>query len=216
MTVLYRFVHTWGELNRTTKLYTGMMGDLQTGAAALAGSTVFMTPSRVALFEYSSMINPTVVRFVFRPPPLTYVANVYALPFAAGVWLAAAAIVGLALLVVFAACRWGGDNDERRMSSVRVSGSDVLLMGMGALAQMGTTLEARQVSMKIAMVRVFIVVIEREMRELITHPADHILRIRAVHVHLVHGQHCVIAAGHRQEYPNNWRSVSLSTRHRRR
>lgn len=156
VTARYRFVHTWGELNATTKLYTGMMGDLQTGAAVVAGSTVFLTHSRIALFEYSSMINPTLVRFVFRSPPLTYVTNIYALPFASTVWLAAVAIVAISCAVIYASYRWGDDiMASTTMSSDAVSGWDVLLMGFGAIAQMGTTLEARTMSTKIAMVRQF-------------------------------------------------------------
>lgn len=150
-TPVYRFRATWGAMQPQTQRYNGMIGDVQSGDSVIAGSTVFLTVPRVAQFEYIAEINPTRIEFLLRAPPLTYVTNIYSLPFKAAVWLCGSAMCCLACAVIWTTLRWldalhSSDEGDR----VRVS--DVMLLGVGAVAQMGTTVMARCLSTKLAIV----------------------------------------------------------------
>lgn len=147
----YRFRRTWGVLQPQTQRYNGMIGDVQTGESVIAGSTVFLTVPRVAQFEYIAEINPTRIEFLLRAPPLTLVTNIYSLPFEADVWLCGSAICGLACAVIYATL-WWMDALQLHRDRDRVRASDVLLLGVGAVAQMGTTMVARRLSTKMAIV----------------------------------------------------------------
>lgn len=68
-----------------------------------SGTPLFLTSDRVAIIQYISMTTPTRSKFVFRQPKLSYITNVFTLPFEDDVWastLALMLIVGFALLVV--------------------------------------------------------------------------------------------------------------------
>lgn len=149
----YRFRSTWGVLQPQTQRYNGMIGDVQSGDSVIAGSTVFLTVPRVAQFEYIAEINPTRIEFLLRAPPLTHVTNIYALPFEAEVWLCGSAMCGLACAVIYATFRCMDAVQLHPSNGDQVRASDVVLLGVGAVAQMGTTVVARRLSTQLAIVR---------------------------------------------------------------
>lgn len=164
----YKFVDTWGYFHPVTKQINGMLGDLKDGVSVIAGTSLFPTEERVPHFDYSSMITPTKTRFIFRAPPLSNVANIYYLPFQGMVWLCSGALVFISCLAIYCSFRGmastassgadeGGETSTSTPSgAVAVRGTDIVLLGVGAIAQMGSALEARCLSARISTIFFFI------------------------------------------------------------
>lgn len=68
-----------------------------------SGTALFITADRVAIIDYIAMTTKTRSKFVFREPKLSYVTNVFVLPFDRYVWVSTVVLVvitGLTLLVI--------------------------------------------------------------------------------------------------------------------
>lgn len=176
VTQRYRFHDTWGYMDPVTKRTNGMLGDLLDGISDLGGTALFPSVERVTLYDYSSMITTTKLRFVFRAPPLSYVSNIYYLPFQSMVWLCSGAIVCVACLAIYisyhgtAVCARRRrrrqttidgavattEASEEELEASNVRGTDIILLGVGAIAQMGSQLEAKFLSSRISTVFFFI------------------------------------------------------------
>lgn len=140
----FKFVDTWGYLNPKTKKINGMLGDLLSKESDIAGTSLFAVPDRVGVFEYATMVTPTKTRFLFRAPPLSYVANIYYLPFKTTVWIGSGVVVLFACLVTYQAIKRNSEETARA--------SDIILLGIGAICQMGSQLETKLLSAKISTV----------------------------------------------------------------
>lgn len=155
----YKFVDTWGYFHPVTKQINGMLGDLKDGVSEIAGTSLFPTEDRVDHFDYSSMITNSRTRFIFRAPPLSNVANIYYLPFQDMVWLCSGALIFISCLAIYFSFRGvtmvrpTGD-DVADATAVR--GTDIVLLGIGAIAQMGSALEAKFLSARISTIFFFI------------------------------------------------------------
>lgn len=149
----FKFVDTWGYVNPETKKINGMLGDLLDGRSVIGATSLFLVEDRVAIFDYVSMITPTKTRFVFRAPPLSYVANIYYLPFQGMVWLCSGALVFISCLAIYVAY-WGSVKSGYTDEEKPVRGTDIVLLGVGAIAQMGSHLEAKFMSARISTVRI--------------------------------------------------------------
>lgn len=153
-----RFVDSWGFRDGRTGRYTGILGELVDGHTDIGGSTFFPVVERVPLIEFASVVNPTPMGFVFRAPPLSYVQNIYALPFGGDVWLAASAMVVLSCAAIGLTLRQHGHGnrteaaDAAAAADAPVSGSDLVLLGVSGVAQMGGTLRAERLSTRLSLV----------------------------------------------------------------
>lgn len=145
-TGVFTYTNTWGYFDAATNRVTGLFGELLDKTADIGGTSSFMLPDRVAKFEFVSMIVPTLASFIFRPPPLSHVANIYYLPFEWTVWAGSGSMIMFSCFVIYLAfSRHRGD----RISRV----SDVALLCVGAICQMGNHIETKFLSTKISTVR---------------------------------------------------------------
>lgn len=151
MNVTHRFkwVDTWGYIDPETKKINGMLGDLLAGESVFGGTGLFMVEYRVPMFDYVSMINPSDAQFLFRAPPLSYVANIYYLPFEGIVWICTGGVVVISCIAIYVAY-WGSEKNGYSETEEKVRGTDIVLLGVGAIAQMGSALEAKFLSAKIS------------------------------------------------------------------
>lgn len=168
----------WGYLNASTGLYSGMIGDLQQGRADIGkfknliprtalhrqvhnlrvffctqGTAAYFTRDRIPIVEYIAPTAKSFTRFIFRSLPLSYVKNVFTLPFDARVWFSCLLLVALASGILLVISRW-----EWRIgnTTVKPTFSDVLLLEVGAICQQGAEAEPRTPSGRIAALFVFI------------------------------------------------------------
>uniref|UniRef100_A0A6P7G9H1 Ionotropic receptor 75a-like n=1 Tax=Diabrotica virgifera virgifera TaxID=50390 RepID=A0A6P7G9H1_DIAVI len=87
------FQPTWGYREGNSTIYSGMIGDLQTNRAEIGGTASFFTLDRLDVIEYVAPSAPTFMKFIFKAPPLSYVSNVFTLPFDTYVWYCCFALV---------------------------------------------------------------------------------------------------------------------------
>ncbi|EFA10663.2 Glutamate receptor 1-like Protein [Tribolium castaneum] len=147
---------TWGYKNSTTGLYSGMAGDLQKGLADLGGTPLFFTPDRIDIIDYIAATTPTYMKFIFRAPPLSYVTNVFTLPFDSAVWhycfvMVAVVVVCIYVIVVW---EWKETKFEEKdthshIDTLRPNIFDVVMFEIGAITQQGTNAEPKSNSGRI-------------------------------------------------------------------
>lgn len=106
-----------------------------------------MTPERVAHVEFLSVIIPTRAFFVFRAPPLSYVSNIYYLPFAGIVWLCTMVLVFLSTFLIYLTFRFSQEKKQQFMIT------DFMLFAIGTVCQMGSHLHPKRLSGKLTMVK---------------------------------------------------------------
>lgn len=166
--VVLQFVHavpelvvsnSWGALNTTTGKWTGMMGDLISGAAELAGTASFIRPERAQVVEYISISLDTEVKIVFRAPKLSYTTNVYLLPFERGLWVAVFVIFCAITLLLLAAARgeWklaGAGTDEHKPRFI-----DILFVIFSAICNQGSSFNLHSIGGRIVFFSYLVLVV---------------------------------------------------------
>lgn len=120
-TLNYSVQPTWGYRGKNNK-WSGMIGELTRKEAVIGGTALFLTTDRVSEIDYIAMTTPTKSKFVFRQPKLSYVTNVYTLPFHWSVWVSTIAFVVLTIIVLYFVVKWewqkkSYDPDEVRLYS---------------------------------------------------------------------------------------------------
>lgn len=114
---------------------------------------MFMTADRLPYVEYLAVTLPTRLAFVFRDPPLTYVSNIYYLPFTGIVWICAMALVVVSTAVIYCTFRLSKE------TKAELTTSDFVLYAISTVCQMGSILDPKRLSGKFAMVEIVKLVI---------------------------------------------------------
>ncbi|CAG9795972.1 unnamed protein product [Diatraea saccharalis] len=118
--------------------------DLTTGTNCLVKDK-----ERLDVVSYTDMMAPFRVRFVFRQPPLSYVSNIYSLPFSTAVWVAILICTAVSTATLYVESKW--ENTVTK-SATQLNGSfgDALLLTMSAVGQQGCVLEPQKYSGRMA------------------------------------------------------------------
>lgn len=147
-----RFTYTssWGIKNRTSGKWDGMVGELLDEKVDFGGTPLFMTTDRVPLIEYVSMTVPTYGAFIFRSPPLSYVTNIFYLPFRDTVWLASFALVVLATFIFFFSWRINIHCRKNVHPNEIPRFSDIIMNAAGAVTQQGAHMESKIASGRVS------------------------------------------------------------------
>lgn len=114
------------------------------------GTSAFMTEERVGLYEFVAMGTPTKAKFIFRAPTLSFVTNIYYLPFQANVWYSLVALVVISCIVIYYTYRISHMRSPQTEEILRPS--DIFLFGVSSICQMGTHREPKYASGKISTV----------------------------------------------------------------
>lgn len=138
------------------------------------------------------MIAGAKARFVLRAPPLSYVSNIYYLPFANVVWLCSIALVFIGTAIVF--CTYKVKRKQNVSSGLTFS--DPWMIAVDVVCGMEMELKAKYQSAKLSMVR------KTKMRLNETPGSDSISDIFSVfllfgndvHLHCVHSENYPAAA----------------------
>ncbi|XP_049876638.1 ionotropic receptor 75a-like [Pectinophora gossypiella] len=135
------FTHTWGYRDKQGN-WQGIIDHLIKNEADLGTLTIF-TQERMEVIDYIAMVGSTSVRFVFREPPLSYVSNIFALPFSSSVWLACFVCVLGCAVFLYITSKWEASLGSHPLQ-LDGSWADVLILIIGAVLQQGCTLEPRR------------------------------------------------------------------------
>lgn len=132
-----------GYLNESTGLFSGLMADIQSDIADLVGTPVYLTLSRLQIIDYIAIPAYTDITFIFRAPPLSYLTNVYTLPFDKYVWYTCFLMVPVCALILFVIMKWEWINEatrqlaEKQAEPLRSGFVDILMTQVGAVTQQG-------------------------------------------------------------------------------
>ncbi|XP_030768286.1 ionotropic receptor 75a-like [Sitophilus oryzae] len=134
---------TWGYKNNKSE-WSGMMGMLTRKEADIGGTSLFLTRERVDLIDYIAMITPTRSKFVFRQPKLSYITNVFVLPFDTKVWISTAVLIIIMIVSLFVLMKWEWKKKtittvQNTSNSIELSDSfmEIVLLTLAALSQQG-------------------------------------------------------------------------------
>ncbi|XP_026479248.1 probable glutamate receptor [Ctenocephalides felis] len=146
----YHVVKSWGYKDPKTGKYDGLIGELISGDADF-GTPIFFVEERIPLIEFITVLTPTQARFVFRAPPLSYVSNLYLLPFNRGVWIACGVLI-LSMTIALSV----SSNYEHEVLSYKFFNS--LLVSVGAVCQQGPSTEPKNPAGRIVSLFLFVTV----------------------------------------------------------
>ncbi|XP_068620142.1 ionotropic receptor 75a-like [Battus philenor] len=138
----YIFSYRWGY--KQDGRWSGMIDDIINNRADL-GTNCALYTERLDVIQYTDTTAPFKVGFIFRQPPLSYVENIFTLPFTNDVWLAIGGCVIFSTFILYLASKMDVKN-ERRQSQLDGSISDALLISISAFSQQGCTLEPKKIS----------------------------------------------------------------------
>ncbi|VVC86477.1 unnamed protein product, partial [Leptidea sinapis] len=127
------FTKTWGYILNGS--YNGMVGDLTTGNADLAGTMIYMNKPRLDVLDFLSYPSPPLTKFVFRQPSLSYQNNLFILPFKPVVWLCIAALSVLLSVLIYINTYWECVKQDKKRK--------IIIMVISAISQQGTITELK-------------------------------------------------------------------------
>ncbi|KAI4461754.1 ionotropic glutamate receptor [Holotrichia oblita] len=103
--MVFSIQSTWGYKNNKSE-WSGMIGELTKKEADIGGTPLFLTSDRVSVIDYIAMTTPTKSKFVFRQPKLSYITNVFTLPFKTSVWISSVALVIIISTGLYLVAKW--------------------------------------------------------------------------------------------------------------
>ncbi|XP_075981148.1 ionotropic receptor 75a-like [Anticarsia gemmatalis] len=138
-TARYIFSYRYGY--KVNGNWSGMIADLYDNKADM-GTNCVIFRDRFDVVTYTDLVAPMRMLFIFRQPPLAYVANVFYLPFSTRVWVTIAVCTMIATVTLFLASKWEVAI-TRKCTQQQLDGSlgDALLLTMSALTQQGCYIE---------------------------------------------------------------------------
>ncbi|XP_012270313.1 glutamate receptor ionotropic, delta-2 [Orussus abietinus] len=165
-TIEFKETDTWGYQNRNGS-WNGMIGMLARREIDIGGTTTFFTKERLGVVQYISLYTSSRTGFIFRRPPLSFVSNIFTLPFHRSVWMAITGFLILVFGALYVALRWEWKQtfSEEVNESYRFGGlfpsswSDNLLIIVGVVSQQGCWYEPRILSARIILLMLLIAVL---------------------------------------------------------
>ncbi|XP_067005102.2 ionotropic receptor 75a-like [Anabrus simplex] len=148
--VEYIIVDSWGYA--TNGSWSGMVGSLQRKEADIGATALFFTADRLPILDYIALTTPTRAAFLFRQPPLSYVSNIFTLPFTTSVWVASAVLVFVSAVMLYMTTVW----EDRHQ--LKPSWVEVTMVTLGAVCQQGSPFVSHGVPGRIVMILLFIAV----------------------------------------------------------
>lgn len=121
----FLYTHSFGyrvQKNGTNETYLdGQTGDLVSNRSDLGATACLINPDRAAAVN---CLLPTVRSYgavIFRSPPLTYVHNLFTLPFGNSLWVASSFFIFIILVLIYGTAVW--ESSLRRVRYIRLSDS---------------------------------------------------------------------------------------------
>lgn len=109
-----------------------------------------MSADRISYLEYLSMTIPSTVAFILRSPPISYVSNIFYLPFTGAAWIAAVVCTIVCTVFVAITIKYSYSPDNVRNKDL--DASDYFLFAVVSVGQLGTEIFTSILSARIAIV----------------------------------------------------------------
>ncbi|XP_052755907.1 ionotropic receptor 75a isoform X1 [Galleria mellonella] len=145
-TARYIFSHRWGY--KQNGQWSGMINDLHTGRADVGTNCLGTMTDRFEVILYTDTLARYRVAFILRQPPLSYVSNIFSLPFSTSVWIAIALCSCLSMFALYFTSKW---EVRKGKTETQLDGTmgDAFLLTMSAISQQGCVIEPRRLSGRI-------------------------------------------------------------------
>lgn len=108
-----------------------------------------MTTDRLEYLEYLTVQIPSEFAFILRSPPISYVSNIYYLPFTGVVWICSILLVALCTSLIAFTLTLHLSRDE---GTKHMTISDYVLFAIASTCQMGSDLLTKIMSARISLV----------------------------------------------------------------
>lgn len=95
---------------------------------------------------------PGTIGFIMRAPPISYVSNIYYLPFDGIVWICSISMIILCTAVIAVTLKFHMERDTAGMENMTTS--DFILFSIAATCQMGSNLLTNLLSARISIVSI--------------------------------------------------------------
>lgn len=115
----------------------------------LSGNSVFVTLDRLDVADFIAATSHTDIKFIFKAPPLSYVTNVFTLPFDNYVWYSSYAVLVLILGVLYLVVWWEWYDPvfqkkiEDMSDVMRPKLFDIIMAEVGCITQQGSDKEPK-------------------------------------------------------------------------
>lgn len=108
-----------------------------------------MTKERIAYMDYLSMTVASPIAFIMRAPPISYVTNIYYLPFTGVVWICSISLVILctSMIALILKFHWSHDETVKYLNA-----TDYILFAIASSCQMSSEIVSKILSARISMV----------------------------------------------------------------
>ncbi|XP_026739969.1 ionotropic receptor 75a-like [Trichoplusia ni] len=139
-----RYIFSYRYGYKVNGQWSGMIADLYNNKADV-GTNCVIFRDRFDVVTYTDLVAPMRMLFIYRQPPLAYVANVFYLPFSTRVWVTIAVCTAIATVTLFLASRWELALTKTTTQQQLDGGiCDALLLTMSAVTQQGCYIEPRR------------------------------------------------------------------------
>lgn len=162
-TKIFIWRDSWGyKPQNATHFEGGMFGDIEDGTAEIGGTVSFYTVDRMSLVDYLSATTPSDLKFILRAPPLSYVNNLFTLPFDVNVWYCLYFVIVATVLIMYVIVKCESRYEKalkkrNNINSIKPKFFDVILLQIEAITQQGSDNEPKSMSGRIAVFTVFLV-----------------------------------------------------------
>lgn len=109
---------------------------------------MFLTADRLPHVEFLAVTLEVKLGFIFRAPPLSYVSNIYYLPFNTVVWICSIVLVVVCTALTYIVYKFSKE-DSKNLTT-----SDFFLFGISNVCQMGSQLIPKTAAGKITTVNI--------------------------------------------------------------
>ncbi|KAL3269449.1 hypothetical protein HHI36_008519 [Cryptolaemus montrouzieri] len=119
---------------------------------------LFFTDSRLKWIDYIAPNTMSHLYFIFRDPPLSYVANIFTRPFHRNVWYASFLMLVLIFAIKYVIVKWEWkeaifrETIEKLHDATKPSVDDIAIVQMGVVSQQGSDTELKSIAGRIAFI----------------------------------------------------------------
>lgn len=117
---------------------------------------MFLTSDRVTIIDYIAMTTPTKSKFVFRRPKLSYITNIFTLPFNDDVWIATIVLSIILTLAIYFATKLTRFENNTEWNEQENTFFDSGMIVVGAVCQQGAPVIPHAISGRILMLFLFV------------------------------------------------------------
>lgn len=130
----------------------------------VAGSPLFCVIARLHIMNCVSMTTPAAGFFIFKQPPLSYVANIFVLPFETSLWLTDIALLAVSAVFIYAVVQWEWKilretRTDPDYDMMLPSVLDSVLFTIGAVSQQGYSTEPKSGAGKVVILTLFLAIL---------------------------------------------------------